>query len=79
MSSVLAFVALAKLMQPQLLECHYVDDNSDKSFSRRFSSRRGMSADEVERRRIYTQILEYEHDVVSNRNLRNFVPVCCSI
>jgi len=33
--------------------------------ARRFSTRQGMSSDETERRKIYTQILEYELDVVS--------------
>ena len=33
-------------------------------FSRRFSSTVGMSEDELERRRVYTRILEYEQDNV---------------
>ena len=40
-------------------------DHCYSFFNRRFASTTGMYKDEQERRRIYTEILEYEQDVVS--------------
>ena len=39
-------------------------------FSRRFMSRTGMSQDELERRKLFAEILEYEQESVSAHKIK---------